>query len=68
MCEKLKGYLSTFREYKAELVMMIGFVLTVGIYTDFRTFIEDTTKVQAQQTEVLRTIESRLTHLEGSIK
>ncbi|MEG0023970.1 MAG: hypothetical protein RR719_01310 [Akkermansia sp.] len=59
--------MSILREYKAEIVMMIGFILSVGIYTDFRCFIADTTKVQAQQTEVLRTIEARLTLLEGTI-
>lgn len=68
MCDKLKGYLSTFREYKAEVVMMIGFVLAVGIYSDFRSFIADTTKIQTQQTEILRTIESGLMRLERNIK
>lgn len=64
MCDKVKTYFSILREYKAEIIMMIGFVLTVGIYIDFRNFIADTTKIQTQQTEVLRTIETRLTNLE----
>ena len=64
MCDNVKNYFSILREYKAEIIMMIGFVLTVGIYLDFRNFIADTTKIQTQQTEVLRTIETRLTNLE----
>ncbi|MBT9449987.1 hypothetical protein ICN84_07855 [Akkermansia glycaniphila] len=60
----MKGYFSVLREYKAEFIMIIGFVLTIGIYVDFRNFIADTTRIQTQQTEVLRTIETRLTNLE----
>lgn len=64
MCKPFREYLGLVREYKAEIVMLVGFVLTVGIYIDFRTFIADTTKVQTQQTEVLRTIENRISNLE----
>lgn len=66
MCKTAKDYLSVLRDYKQEIIMVIGFVMAFGVYSDFRSFIADTTKVQIQQTEVLRTIEMRLTNLEQS--
>lgn len=64
MCKTAKNYLSVLRDYKQEIIMVIGFVMAFGVYSDFRSFIADTTQVQIQQTQILRTIEMRLKNLE----
>ena len=47
---------------------MGGFVGMVLIYNDFKSFLQEQTKNYAIQTEVLRTIDLRLSNLEHQIK
>lgn len=64
MCtaEEFKSLL--FSILKQHGLSAIGFVFAIYIYTDFKSFLAEQTRHQAAQTEVLRTIDSRLTHLE----
>lgn len=45
-------------------VLMSGFVGMALIYNDFKSFLQEQTRNYAIQTEVLRTIDQRLSHLE----
>lgn len=53
----LSGYLTLLREYKAEIVMIVGFVAAAIMYHDMRTFINE-------QTRALSEINLRLSNLE----
>lgn len=57
MCTKARGYLNLLREYKAEIVMIVGFVAAAIMYSDMRTFINE-------QTRALSEINLRLANLE----
>lgn len=57
MCTKARDYLALLREYKAEIVMIVGFVAAAIMYSDMRTFINE-------QTRALSEINVRLTNLE----
>lgn len=46
------------------VVLMSGFVGMAWIYNDFKSFLEEQTKNYAIQTEVLRTMDLRLSNLE----
>ena len=50
------------------VVLMGGFVGMVLIYNDFKIFLQEQTKNYAIQTEVLRTIDLRLSNLEHQTK
>lgn len=49
-------------------VLMSGFVGMFLIYTDFKSFLQEQTRNYAIQTEVLRTIDQRLSNLEHQTK
>lgn len=57
MCTKARAYLTLLREYKAEIVMIVGFVAAAIMYHDMRTFINE-------QTRALSEIDLRLSNLE----
>lgn len=57
MCTKTRAYLTLLREYKAEIVMIVGFVAAAIMYHDMRTFINE-------QTRALSEINLRLSNLE----
>lgn len=57
MCTKARSYLTLLREYKAEIVMIVGFVAAAIMYHDMRTFINE-------QTRALSEINLRLSNLE----
>ena len=44
MCTKARAYLTLLREYKAEIVMIVGFVAAAIMYHDMRTFINEQTR------------------------
>lgn len=46
------------------VVLMTGFVGMAWIYDDFKSFLAEQTRTSAIQTEVLRTIDVRLSNLE----
>ena len=57
MCTKARASLTLLREYKAEIVMIVGFVAAAIMYHDMRTFINE-------QTRALSEINLRLSNLE----
>ena len=57
MCTKARAYLTLLREYKAGIVMIVGFVAAAIMYHDMRTFINE-------QTRALSEINLRLSNLE----
>ena len=57
MCTKVRDYLTLLREYKAEIVMIVGFVAAAIMYSDMRIFINELTRT-------LTEINLRLSHLE----
>ena len=59
MCKPFKEYLGVLRDYKPEVVMVIGFVAAGVMYHDMRTYID-------AQTRTLTEINMRLLHLEQS--
>lgn len=61
MCRPAKEWLGVLREYKPEIVMVIGFVAAAVTYHDMRTYID-------AQTRVLTEINLRLANLEHAQK
>lgn len=57
MCTRTRAYLTLLREYKAEIVMIVGFAAAAIMYADMRTFINE-------QTRTLTEINLRLSNLE----
>lgn len=60
MCTKTRAYLMLLREYKPELIMVIGLVGCGFLYHDMQSYIEN-------QTKVLIEINLRLSDIEKSI-
>ena len=44
MCTRTRAYLTLLREYKAEIVMIVGFAAAAIMYADMRTFINEQTR------------------------
>ena len=57
MCTRTRAYLTLLREYKAEIVMIVGVAAAAIMYADMRTFINE-------QTRTLTEINLRLSNLE----
>ena len=57
MCTRTRAYLTLLREYKAEIVMIVGFAAAAIMYADMRTYINE-------QTRTLTEINLRLSNLE----
>lgn len=65
MCKPLKEYLGVIRDYTREIVTFGGFVIAVFIYLDFREVVKEQTTNAAHTAEILRTMDTRLQHLEN---
>lgn len=61
MCRPAKEWLAMLREYKPEIVMIIGFVAAAVMYHDMRTYID-------AQTRALTEINLRLANIEHTQK
>ena len=44
MCTRTRAYLTLLREYKAEIVMIVGFAAAAIMSADMRTFINEQTR------------------------
>lgn len=65
MCKPLKEYLGVIRDYTREIVTFGGFVIAVFIYLDFREVVKEQATNAAHTAEILRTMDTRLQHLEN---
>lgn len=64
MCKPIKDYLGVIKEYKAEIFTFLGFACAIFIYLDFREVAREQAATSAKTTEILRTMDIRLSHLE----
>ena len=64
MCKPFRDYLSIVRDYTRELITFGGFSLMCYVYSDFRQLAQDQSATAAQTVEVLRAMDTRLSHLE----
>lgn len=64
MCDKVKGYFSVMREYKAEFIMLLGFAVAGVIYWDFRGFVSEQTKWITENAKALQEMNIRIQNLE----
>lgn len=53
------------RDYTREIVTFGGFVIAVFIYLDFREVVKEQATNAAHTAEILRTMDTRLQHLEN---
>lgn len=61
MCRPAKEWLGVLREYKPEIVMILGFAAAGIMYHDMRSYID-------AQTRTLTEINMRLSHLEQTAR
>lgn len=64
MCKPFKEYLGMAREYTRELFTFGGIVLMCFVYSDFRELVREQSSTAAQTAEILRSMDTRLSHLE----
>lgn len=64
MCKPFREYLGIAREYTRELFTFGGIVLLCFVYGDFRELVREQSKTSAQTAEILRSMDTRLSHLE----
>lgn len=64
MCEYVDKKLETIRKYKDVIIMFIGIIAASYIYSDFKEVVKLQSETSAQTAEILRTIDTRLQHLE----
>ena len=64
MCKPFKDYLGLMREYTREVITFGGFALMCCVYNDFPQLAQTQATTSAQTVEVLRAMDSRLSHLE----
>lgn len=67
MCKPFRDYLNLMRDYTREIVTFGGFCLMCFVYNDFRQLAHDQSTTAAQTVEVLRAMDSRLSHLEQNL-
>lgn len=61
MCRQVKGYLAVLREYTREIFTFGGIMATVWIYTDFKNFLSD-------QSRILSELAVRIEHIERQLE
>lgn len=64
MCKPYKEYLAIAREYTRELFTFGGIVLMCFVYSDFRELVREQSSTSARTAEILRSMDTRLSHLE----
>ncbi len=64
MCKPVKDYLALIREYTREVVMFGGAIAAVFLYMDVRQLVAEGNANNVRTAEILRTIETRIQHLE----
>lgn len=60
MCTKLKGYMSLVREYTREIFTYGGLVAAIWVYTDFKAFLSEQSRVLAELSVRIEHIEHKL--------
>jgi len=64
MCKPFRDYLNLMRDYTREIITFGGFVLMCCVYCDFRQLAQEQAATSARTVEILRAMDSRLSHLE----
>lgn len=67
MCKPFRDYLSLVRDYTREIITFGGICLMCLVYCDFRRLAYDQSTTAARTVDVLRAMDSRLSHLEFTL-